>query len=218
MLNSIPNFRWCLRPGCEAGQIHDINEDSPIFICCDTTCGYKFCVNHSIPWHEDETCAEYDYRTVGKFKDDAASEESIKKLCKRCAKCESPIEKHKGCDHMTCFKCKYEFCWICLVPWDNIRERDDAGHESHCKNYRAPRQRPGVPPLIPPPNQNGRVYEMPAPNFEGYGMRTPGEYARDPYLIREPGRDRVGGPDAELNQIRMRVRERSRETYHRNRH
>lgn len=102
MLNGIPNFRWCLRPGCEAGQIHIAEKDGPIFTCCDTTCRFKTCVNHNMPWHEGETCVEYDYRTVGKFKDDAASEERIKELCKRCAKCDSPIEKNNGCDHMTC--------------------------------------------------------------------------------------------------------------------
>jgi len=36
---------------------------------------------------------------------------------KECAKCASTIEKNGGCNHMTCKKCKYEFCWVCLADW-----------------------------------------------------------------------------------------------------
>lgn len=33
---------------------------------------------------------------------------------KPCPRCNRPIEKNGGCDHMTCSRCGYEFCWICL--------------------------------------------------------------------------------------------------------
>ncbi len=41
---------------------------------------------------------------------------------KDCPKCKSPILKNGGCEHMTCKKCKYEFCWMCLHSWEYAHE------------------------------------------------------------------------------------------------
>jgi ankyrin repeat and IBR domain-containing protein 1 len=29
--------------------------------------------------------------------------------------CNAPIQKNEGCNHVKCYKCKMDFCWICLV-------------------------------------------------------------------------------------------------------
>lgn len=34
-------------------------------------------------------------------------------LVRKCPGCKSPIEKSDGCNHMTCKKCRFEFCWLC---------------------------------------------------------------------------------------------------------
>ena len=31
----------------------------------------------------------------------------------KCPKCAFGTEKIEGCNHMTCPKCRYEYCWIC---------------------------------------------------------------------------------------------------------
>ena len=36
-----------------------------------------------------------------------------KKNVSFCPLCKSKIERIKGCNHMTCGFCQYEFCWIC---------------------------------------------------------------------------------------------------------
>ncbi|KAF2476483.1 uncharacterized protein BDR25DRAFT_252513 [Lindgomyces ingoldianus] len=139
-LNDDPNFRWCRGPGCKSGQIHLSGEEGNIFRCI--ACGFRVCVKHENTWHEDETCEEYDYRKSGKKERDQkqqeeASVKAIGELTKRCPgkSCKWPIEKNEGCDHMTCSKCRHEFCWICLAPYGPIRDRGNSAHKKHCKYH-----------------------------------------------------------------------------------
>ena len=43
----------------------------------------------------------------------AENEKWLRSNTKQCPNCHAPIEKNKGCNHMTCIYCKHEFCWIC---------------------------------------------------------------------------------------------------------
>ncbi|KAJ7622701.1 hypothetical protein B0H17DRAFT_1085285 [Mycena rosella] len=52
-----------------------------------------------------------------KCRDDSETANWIKSNTKECGKCMSTIEKNGGCNHMTCKKCKHEFCWVCMGPW-----------------------------------------------------------------------------------------------------
>ncbi|KAJ7233990.1 hypothetical protein C8J57DRAFT_1356553 [Mycena rebaudengoi] len=52
-----------------------------------------------------------------KCRDDSETANWIKSNTKECSKCMSTIEKNGGCNHMTCKKCKHEFCWVCMGPW-----------------------------------------------------------------------------------------------------
>lgn len=46
---------------------------------------------------------------------------------KKCPQCQVIIQKNKGCNHMSCFACGYEFCWGCGCKWDK-----DVKHFFNC--------------------------------------------------------------------------------------
>ena len=39
--------------------------------------------------------------------------EGVGKVIKRCPQCHFYTEKNKGCNHMTCPECQYQWCWLC---------------------------------------------------------------------------------------------------------
>jgi hypothetical protein len=51
--------------------------------------------------------------------DDVAHHLWLKANTRPCPKCNTPIEKNDGCNHMICLNrhCRYEFCWICRKDW-----------------------------------------------------------------------------------------------------
>lgn len=36
---------------------------------------------------------------------------------KACPRCSTLISRESGCNHMTCWNCRFEFCWVCMVKW-----------------------------------------------------------------------------------------------------
>ncbi|QDS69688.1 hypothetical protein FKW77_009690 [Venturia effusa] len=134
-LNSMGEYRHCLSPTCKAGQLHSGGEDSPIFMC--RSCGHKSCTIHNMPWHEGEICADYDTRVARAKKnvaDNAASEAKVAQM-KACPKCKAPFKKNGGCDHMTCTRCRFEFCYLCLVDYALIRKNGNAFHGKDCRYH-----------------------------------------------------------------------------------
>lgn len=111
VLSADPNFRWCRAGNCLSGQIHDAEEVGNVFACVE--CHARFCTVHAGVYHDNETCAEYEYRTSGqkerdeRKKEEEASEEAVGKLTKNCpgSNCGWPIEKNGGCSHMSCESC-----------------------------------------------------------------------------------------------------------------
>jgi hypothetical protein len=49
--------------------------------------------------------------------DDIANALWVAANTKRCPRCATAIEKDEGCNHMSCRKCRKEFCWICMQDW-----------------------------------------------------------------------------------------------------
>jgi len=82
-------------------------------ICTCKDCGAKACVPCDRPWHENETCEEYQVRIKDRLEEEDLALALIRKQTKRCPNCSKSIEKDGGCRHMLCTQCRTEFCWQC---------------------------------------------------------------------------------------------------------
>jgi len=120
-LRQDPNVRWCPKPNCNNCIIGDIPENLRVgewrkIKCPDSNCGTEFCYDCGVEWHYGLTCTEK--KTLDKKEKKPPTEENFQKWAnkhtKPCPRCKANIQKNKGCNHMTCVNCQYEFCWLCL--------------------------------------------------------------------------------------------------------
>ncbi|KAI9732670.1 MAG: hypothetical protein M1834_004007 [Cirrosporium novae-zelandiae] len=119
-----PSWRWCLKAGCGAGQKHDMSKVAKkrkrdaeelgnlkeVVIC--TTCGAKSCFNCQIPWHEGQTCDEYE-KGSPEAKRRRVNEREAKKISKKCPgkNCPWYAEKNGGCNMVVCAGCGKTWDW-----------------------------------------------------------------------------------------------------------
>jgi hypothetical protein len=83
-------------------------------ICTCKDCGTQACVPCDRPWHEHETCHEYQARIKDRLEEEDKSLAVIQRQTKQCPNCSKKIEKNGGCRHMHCTQCRTEFCWECV--------------------------------------------------------------------------------------------------------
>lgn len=118
VLEAMPDFRRCLRPGCDSGQLHEAGDAAPIVSCIE--CGYKTCFTHRIAWHTDVTCADFDASEEMEEQTRARvtkEENETRNTVRPCPHCNVDIEKDGGCDHMHCECPKYRssICYTDVV-------------------------------------------------------------------------------------------------------
>lgn len=80
------------------------------------SCNKRFCFRCNKPLHYPVSCRLLEIWNV-KCKDESETANWILAHTKSCPKCKVRIEKNKGCNHMTCEKCHYHFCWVCMGDW-----------------------------------------------------------------------------------------------------
>jgi len=112
------NLRWCPAPNCEyavdcAVKARDLRRIVPTVRC---NCKHEFCFGCSLNDHQPTPCTLVKM-WLKKCEDDSETANWISANTKECSKCMSTIEKNGGCNHMTCRKCKHEFCWMCMGLW-----------------------------------------------------------------------------------------------------
>jgi ariadne-1 len=112
------NLKWCPAPECiyaiECGvKKRDLGRIVPTVQCQDK---HSFCFGCTLSDHQPCPCALV-RRWLKKCEDDSETANWISANTKECPKCNSTIEKNGGCNHMTCRKCRHEFCWMCMGVW-----------------------------------------------------------------------------------------------------
>ncbi|GAX23832.1 ariadne-1 [Fistulifera solaris] len=129
--------RWCPGPGCEriAWAPTASAMDAAIGLAHCDHCDTRFCMmcGHNEP-HRPVPCRSLQV-WHDKCRDESETANWILANTKECPSCVTRIEKNNGCNHMTCQKCRHEFCWICMGDW---REHDaNTGGYYKCNKYDA---------------------------------------------------------------------------------
>jgi len=117
-VESNPLSRWCPGRGCErvaCALSPAMMEAEGNVAHCDS-CATSFCLVCGEPPHAPSSCKDLALWNE-KCRNESETANWILANTKSCPKCVSRIEKNQGCNHMTCQRCKYEFCWICMGDW-----------------------------------------------------------------------------------------------------
>ena len=121
------------------------NKETPVYRNVDCGLGHFFCWSCSKTAHDPcscETWAQWEKEVKERLENkkgvqmavDMISDEVwVGENCKPCPSCKSPIYKDDGCNHMTCYKCHHEFCWVCMGRWRF--HGDWTGGYFECNNY-----------------------------------------------------------------------------------
>lgn len=108
-------LRWCPAPDCEYAIECTVPSTSltTVVPTVECQCGCRFCFGCGLYDHQPCICILVK-KWLQKCEDDSETANWISAHTKECPKCHSTIEKNGGCNHMTCRKCRYEFCWVCM--------------------------------------------------------------------------------------------------------
>ena len=101
-----PDYQICPYPDCESYVKKGKNK----YVSCIQN-GHKFCLKCLKGWHGNESCK------IDKDKSFESWRNSSN--VKKCPKCKYYVEKINGCNHMRCFNCNYQWCWLCLNEYDS---------------------------------------------------------------------------------------------------
>lgn len=96
-----PNIKMCPYPDCESYARKGKNK----YIKCIKN-QHKFCFECLKNWHDYKPCKIEEDIKFEKWKNNYK--------VKRCPRCKYYVEKNGGCNHITCFNCRYEWCWLCM--------------------------------------------------------------------------------------------------------
>lgn len=93
------------------GRFRRYREEDVRITC--SMCQFDWCFRCHSPWHEAATCKQFQ-RGDKQFKKWTKSRTRKGDAnCQKCPLCRVYIQRSTGCNHMTCNRCKTEFCYKC---------------------------------------------------------------------------------------------------------
>ncbi len=98
-----------------------------IHVTCQK-CKHDWCFNCHAPWHKGVTCRQFQ-KGDKQFKKWTKSNKNGVPNCQKCPVCRVNIQKSAGCNHMTCNRCRTEFCYRC-GSFYNFRVPIFGGHHN----------------------------------------------------------------------------------------
>ena len=100
-------LRFCPAPDCEG---FDRGSSKKQRLTC-SQCKFEYCYYCTEKWHDGKKCRMNDDKALDKW----ANANGVK----FCPNCKRKVQKSLGCNHMTCTKCGYEWCWLCGKHFDS---------------------------------------------------------------------------------------------------
>lgn len=163
-------IKYCPTPDCNFAFINDSKCQSNI-TCKE--CHKTYCAQCLIKHPEYMSCHAAQEKYISAA--DKANQAWKNQHSKQCPQCHISIEKNFGCDHMTCSKCRYEFCWKCLRKYPcpdgySCREITPAIREQ--TNTRADRINQVLQPTTPMRIFSGQVWSRPNTTFNSTYRNT----------------------------------------------
>jgi ariadne-1 len=136
-VESNPLTRWCPGAGCErvacALSTAAMEAEGNVADC--DSCLTRFCLVCGEEPHAPASCKDLALWSE-KCRNESETANWILANTKSCPKCVSRIEKNQGCNHMTCQRCRFEFCWICMGNWHD--HGANTGGYYKCNKYDTP--------------------------------------------------------------------------------
>ncbi|CEF70401.1 Protein ariadne-1 [Strongyloides ratti] len=115
-VNESDNIIQCPNGSCR----NCISFEEDIISGIECGCGGLYCKMCTENFHYPLKCGmitKFINYHVESNKEELETIKFIVQKTRPCPNCKSDIDKFEGCNHMTCMKCRYEFCWLCLGQW-----------------------------------------------------------------------------------------------------
>lgn len=155
-LECMDDIVYCPRKTCQTPVLKEHDRD--MGRCA--ACSFVFCILCNTTFHGSARCPvkskdvleirktylngteeerkhlenRYGKRKLQTLIEEGYSEEWLERFAENCPKCKATVQKIDGCNKMTCYSCRANFCWICRAVLENDPYQHFNDPKSKCNN------------------------------------------------------------------------------------